>query len=79
MLYKLTVMLHGFVKLPDGSSEHCEDQTPEGWCVWVRRDFEADTEFDDLSYFERDLETEAAAWTYARELASQLECEIDDY
>lgn len=84
-----TVMLHGFVNLPDGSTEHFDGDNghgyhPDAWCVWLRRDYiDADpaTEetFDDDTTREAFFDDPTDALIYAGELAAELQCEMEEY
>lgn len=82
----LTVMLHGFITLTDGSPEHVDYDDPEctQWNVWVRLDyhipfppnFEPFTSVDPL---DRDFESYQDAVRYAVRLSHALDAEVDEY
>lgn len=79
-----TVMLHSFVNLEDGSHEHCNFKEGDGYNVWLRRDF-TDVESSDQEPFDSDNNHDddfsglVSARHYARKLADEFQCEIEEY
>lgn len=80
-----TVMLHSFATLEDGTEEHCDFHEGNGYNVWFRRDFldlEANSDaepFDDDPSLEKNFKGLVSARHYARKLAAEFKCEIEEY
>ncbi len=77
---RFIVLMHGFVNLPEGGQEHCEDGKPDGYNVWLRDNSPANGEpFDSVDEYDMDFCHELPASVYSEGLAARFDCEIDHY
>lgn len=80
MSARYIVMLHGFVNLPEGGQEHCEDGKPDGWNVWLRdNEPESGEPCETVDGYDIDFAEIEPAEIYAEGLAARFKCEIDRY
>ena len=76
----ITVCAHAFSLTDEGGSEYCDadEDTPSGWCVYVRREGTDWREGFDIDE-EQDFATHDEAEAHARGLAYRLQCDIVEY